>query len=110
MNSTIQEFWNHVKLFDKVWQSKYDLGLRLALIFEEAGELCQSIIKGNSKEDQAEELADLLYVCLGFGDVAGYDMEAAMKAVMAKNQNKIDRKGELKLSPMGKVLKPQEPT
>jgi NTP pyrophosphatase (non-canonical NTP hydrolase) len=66
-----------------------DLTYRVALMAEELGEISANITKGRSREELAEELADLLILVMGTGIAAELDLRQAFWAKMQK----LDRRG-----------------
>ncbi|WXU00863.1 MAG: hypothetical protein Ctma_1597 [Catillopecten margaritatus gill symbiont] len=54
-----------------------DLPYRVALMAEELGEISSCITKGKSKQDLAEESADLLILLMGTAISADFDLNAA---------------------------------
>jgi|SRR5579884_3516661 len=105
---TLDEAYAAIQEFDKTFPVPYDPGHRLRLLIEELGEWCEAANKDKSKEYQAEELVDVLYVLLGTFDVAGYDLYAALEKVVEKNKKKVIRKDHLKVSSTGKILKEED--
>lgn len=105
---TLDEAYKEVQAFDKTFSVPYDPGLRLRLLTEELGEWCSSVNKTYSKEEQAEELVDVLYILLGTFDVAGYDLYEALEKVVLKNKKKVSNKAHLKISSTGKILKEED--
>lgn len=65
---TLGMYYQHVKLFNKTFNCKFDLGIRLGLVVEELGEYVEAHLKGHSMQQKAEELGDVLYVLLGWLD------------------------------------------
>lgn len=61
-----------------------ELTYRIALMTEELGEISSCITKGKSKEDLAEETADLLILLLGTAIAADIDLNHAFWAKMDK--------------------------
>jgi len=54
-----------------------ELTYRLALMAEELGEISSCVTKGKSKEQLAEEVADLFILLIGTAIAAGFDLRAA---------------------------------
>lgn len=54
-----------------------DLPYRVALMAEELGEISACVTKGGSREQLAEECADLLILVMGTAIAADFDLEAA---------------------------------
>ncbi len=61
-----------------------DLSYRVALMAEELGEISSCVTKGKSKEELAEETADLLILLLGTAISAGFDLNQAFWSKMDK--------------------------
>ena len=61
-----------------------DLPYRVALMAEELGEISSCITKGKSKEDLAEESADLLILLMGTAISADFDLNGAFWKKMDK--------------------------
>ncbi len=101
-----EAFYSHVQRFNEHFDAQNDPHFRLALVTTESSEAWEKAMKPHkfSKEEFAEELADLLYVVFGWADVANIDLSAAMLAVALKNQKKIDGETPIKIH-HGKVMK-----
>ena len=69
-----------------------DMVYRVALMAEELGEISACVSKGKSKEELAEECADLLILLLGNAISADFDLESAFWKKMDKLN---DRKGRM---------------
>ncbi len=61
-----------------------ELTYRMALMAEELGEICAAITKGKSKEQLAEEVADLFILLIGTGIAADFDLKEAFWNKMEK--------------------------
>ncbi len=61
-----------------------DLTYRIALMTEELGEMSSCVTKGKSKEDFAEETADLFILLLGTAIAADFDLNKAFWDKMDK--------------------------
>ena len=61
-----------------------DLTYRIALMAEELGEMSSCVTKGKSKEDLAEETADLFILLLGTAIAADLDLNQAFWDKMDK--------------------------
>lgn len=61
-----------------------DLSYRVALMAEELGEISSCVTKGKSKEELAEETADLLILLLGTAISAEFDLNQAFWSKMDK--------------------------
>ena len=77
-----------------------DLPYRVALMAEELGEISSCVTKGKSKEDLAEETADLLILLLGTAISADFDLNQAfwskMDKIMQRESKMID--GRIRVS------------
>ena len=69
-----------------------DMTYRMALMAEELGEIAACVTKGKSKEDLAEECADLLILLIGTGIAADFDLNDAF---WAKMDRLMERKGRM---------------
>ncbi len=54
-----------------------DLPYRVALMAEELGEISSCVTKGGSRDELAEECADLVILLIGTAIAAGFDLEEA---------------------------------
>ncbi|CAC9495238.1 hypothetical protein [uncultured Gammaproteobacteria bacterium] len=61
-----------------------DLAYRVALMAEELGEISACVTKGKSKQDLAEESADLLILLMGTAISAEFDLNEAFWQKMEK--------------------------
>jgi NTP pyrophosphatase (non-canonical NTP hydrolase) len=61
-----------------------ELTYRMALMAEELGEIGAAITKGKSKEQLAEEVADLFILLIGTGIAADFDLKEAFWKKMEK--------------------------
>lgn len=77
-----------------------DLPYRVALMAEELGEISSCVTKGKSKEDLAEETADLLILLMGTAISADFDLNQAfwskMDKIMQRESKMID--GRIRVS------------
>ena len=77
-----------------------DMVYRVALMAEELGEISACVSKGKSKEQLAEECADLLILLMGNAISADFDLGAAfwekMEKVMQRESRMID--GRIRVS------------
>lgn len=64
---------------------------RVALMAEELGEISECVTKGRSREQLAEEVADLLILLIGTGIAADFDLKAAFWGKMAKLDGRESR-------------------
>lgn len=95
--------------------------LRVRLLVEEMGELCEALARGDTTET-ADALVDILYVAIGAGLTFGIDLDRVWRVVHAANMAKFEScsaegdhgvdcvcKGHRLValrSPSGKVIKP----
>jgi len=77
-----------------------DLPYRVALMAEELGEISSAITKGKSKEDLAEEVADLYILLLGTAIAAEFDLNDAFWKKMDKIMKRESRmvNGKIRVS------------
>ena len=68
-----------------------ELAYRVALMTEELGEISACVTKGKSKEQLAEECADLLILILGTAIAADFDLRQAFWDKMQKVQQRESR-------------------
>ena len=77
-----------------------DLPYRVALMAEELGEISSCVTKGKSKEDLAEETADLLILLMGTAISANFDLNQAfwdkMNKIMKRDSKMIN--GRIRVS------------
>ena len=77
-----------------------DLAYRVALMAEELGEISSCVTKGKSKEDLAEETADLFILLLGTAISADFDLNQAfwnkMDKIMQRESKIVD--GRIRVS------------
>lgn len=69
-----------------------EMTYRIALMAEELGEIAECVTKGKSKDQLAEECADLLILLVGTAIAADFDLKQAFWDKMEKIQ---DRQGRL---------------
>ena len=71
-----------------------DMIYRLALMTEELGEISEAVTKGKSKQELAEECADLLILLMGNAISADFDLNAAfwqkMDKIMQRESRMVD--------------------
>lgn len=81
-------------------QGGEELTYRMALMAEELGEIGACITKGKSKEELAEETADLLILLMGTAIAADFDLKQAfwnkMDKIMQRESKMID--GRIRVS------------
>ena len=77
-----------------------ELTYRLALMSEELGEMSACVTKGKSKEDLAEETADLFILLIGTAISAGFDLNESfwkkMDKIMKRDSKMIN--GRIRVS------------
>ena len=77
-----------------------DLTYRVSLMAEELGEISSCVTKGKSKEDLAEETADLFILLLGTAIAADFDLNQAfwdkMDKIMQRESKMIN--GRIRVS------------
>ena len=77
-----------------------DLPYRVALMAEELGEISSCVTKGKSKENLAEETADLLILLMGTAISADFDLNQAfwdkMNKIMKRDSKMIN--GRIRVS------------
>ncbi|RUA05728.1 MAG: pyrophosphatase [Gammaproteobacteria bacterium] len=77
-----------------------DLVYRVALMAEELGEISSCVTKGKSKEDLAEESADLLILLMGTAISADFDLKDAFWKKLDKIMQRESRmvNGKIRVS------------
>jgi len=99
LNKTI----DMVREFAEVTQQKPDPALYMDLVHEEYSEWYESLV---GTEHELKELADLVYVCYGFANAMGYDLDEAIHRVHKNNLGRcIQPDGTVKRRADGKILK-----
>jgi predicted HAD superfamily Cof-like phosphohydrolase len=78
--------------------------LRLDLINEEVGELCEAV-EYNDMIEIADALTDILYVTYGMGAALGIDLDKCFEEVQRSNMSKLGEDGKPMYREDGKVLK-----
>lgn len=68
-----------------------ELTYRIALMTEELGEIAECVTKGKSKEQLAEECADLFILIVGTAIAADFDLKQAFWDKMEKIQSREGR-------------------
>jgi len=68
-----------------------ELTYRIALMAEELGEIAECVTKGKSKDQLAEECADLLILLVGTAIAADFDLKQAFWDKMEKIQDRQSR-------------------
>ena len=68
-----------------------DMVYRLALMTEELGEIAECVTKGKSREDLAEECADLLILLMGNAIAADFDLGEAFWRKMSVLKGRGER-------------------
>ena len=83
MLSKVKEFHEKHE-FKKKENNGHDMAYRILLTIEELGELAECFTKGKSKNEKAEELADILILTLGHSIAMDVDLESAFDKKMTK--------------------------
>ena len=78
--------------------------LRLDLINEEVGELCEAVERDDMTEI-ADALTDILYVTYGMGAALGIDLDKCFEEVQRSNMSKLGEDGKPMYREDGKVMK-----
>lgn len=77
-----------------------DMIYRLALMTEELGEISEAVTKGKSKDELAEECADLLILLMGNAIAADFDLNEAfwlkMDKILQRQSRMVD--GRIRVS------------
>ena len=68
-----------------------DMTYRVSLMAEELGEISSCVTKGKSREDLAEECADLLILLMGTAIAAEFDLKQAFWQKMQKLMHRQSR-------------------
>ena len=97
MMNTVQSFHDKHR-FDQ--NGGEDMVYRVALMTEELGEISEAVTKGKSKDELAEECADLLILLLGNAIAADFDLNEAfwlkMDKILKRQSKMID--GRIRVS------------
>lgn len=97
MLARVQEFHNK---HDFKNSGGEELAYRIALMAEELGEMSSCVTKGKSKEELAEESADLFILLLGTAIAADFDLKQAfwdkMDKIMQRDSKMIN--GRIRVS------------
>jgi predicted HAD superfamily Cof-like phosphohydrolase len=106
--------YENVKLFMKTFGQEVKdspemppeeiVDLRLDLINEEVGELCDAV-ECNDMIEIADALTDILYVTYGMGAALGIDLDKCFGEVQRSNMSKLGEDGKPMYREDGKVLK-----
>ncbi len=108
MNSTQHHDWQAMMDIVQSFHDKHrfdqnggeDMVYRVALMTEELGEISEAVTKGKSKEELAEECADLLILLLGNAIAADFDLNAAfwlkMDTILQRQSRMVD--GRIRVS------------
>lgn len=95
-----------VKQFAEMTGQKPDPALYARLIQEEFNEWLRSTILEDPSHDQLKELSDLIYVCYGYANARGWDLDKAVAKVHENNLGRcIQPDGTVKRREDGKILK-----
>ena len=91
------------------WPDVETMELRIKLIEEELGALCEAIqsceIEGGKLEDVADALTDILYVVYGAGHAFGINLDECFSEVHRSNMSKLGEDGKPIHRVDGKVMK-----
>lgn len=100
----LKEFHTAFNAFrDKKWEDEPALEtLATKLIVEEFGEF---MAEDDNLVNLLKELADLVYVCYGYADRFGWDLDEAVRRVHISNMSKLDDDGKPLFREDGKILK-----
>ena len=100
----LKEFHTAFNAFrDKKWVENPQLEtLATKLIMEEFKEFLD---EEDSQSNILKELADLVYVCYGYADRFGWDLDEAVRRVHISNMSKLDDDGKPIFREDGKILK-----
>lgn len=88
MLAAVQAFHNKHRFRDTGGE---ELTYRIALMTEELGEIAECVTKGKSKEQLAEECADLFILIVGTAIAADFDLKQAFWDKMEKIQAREGR-------------------
>ena len=100
MSQTFTQMFEKVKKFhDKhdfadEKNNGHDMSYRILLTIEELGELAECFTKGKSKNEKAEELADLLILIIGHSIAIDIDLERAFNDKMEVIMKRTAIKGD----------------
>lgn len=100
----LAEFHTAFKAFrNKKWGEELGLEqLATKLIAEEVKEFMD---EEDSQSNILKELADIVYVCYGYADRWGWDLDEALRRVHISNMSKLDDDGNPIFREDGKILK-----
>ena len=101
----LEAFFEVVKHFNRTFDAKPDLDLRLKLVQEEVDELIHAHAE-NDATKIAKEWADVLFVVLGWADAMKIDIAHGLNQVSTKNWMKCQNKDLMTIRADGKVTKP----
>lgn len=85
-----------------------DMIYRLALMTEELGEISEAVTKGKSKDELAEECADLLILLMGNAIAANFDLNQAFWLKMNKILERQSRMVDGRIRVSGAFTAPEE--
>ena len=88
MLASVQAFHNKHRFKDNGGE---EMTYRIALMAEELGEIAECVTKGKSKEQLAEECADLFILLVGSAIAADFDLKQAFWEKMEKIQSRQSR-------------------
>ena len=93
MLSKVIEF-HEIHEFNKKENNGHDMAYRILLTIEELGELAECFTIGKSKNEKAEELADILILTLGHSIAMDVDLESAFDKKMDKIMKRTAIRGD----------------
>lgn len=95
-----------VKEFAEKTEQKSDPTLYARLIQEEFNEWLRSTVLEDPSVDQLKELSDLIYVCYGYANARGWNLDKAVAKVHENNLGRcISPDGTVKRREDGKIMK-----
>ena len=94
-----------VQDFAKITQQEPKPWLYARLIEEE----CDEFFDAEEEAPELKELADLVYVCYGYANACGWNLDEAIRRVHENNVGRcIQPDGSIKRRPDGKILKNED--
>lgn len=95
-----------VKEFSEIMQQPPNTSLYEKLISEEYNEWADENYSKISPHNELKELADLIYVCYGYANAKGWDLDMAVNKVHANNIGRcIQPDGSIIRREDGKIIK-----
>jgi NTP pyrophosphatase (non-canonical NTP hydrolase) len=112
---TYQTPMDMVKEFSRVLDQKPDPVLYIKLILEEFSEFWDEVEEAHrdyqliDPAKALKELADLVYVCYGYANAMGYNLDEALRRVHENNLGRcLQPDGSVKRRADGKILKNED--